>query len=120
MTNSEDKKSLKFTPNKEYILFGLSVFVILFVIFKFSLLFYYIQQSEKTFNTNSECNTYKTIYVSELKNGNENNISILIKEAKNENCLTVSDKKEKNKNQIEKKEKNEKVYNSVDVHEANN
>jgi len=40
MTNSEDKKSLKFTPNKEYILFGLSVFVILFVIFKFSLLFY--------------------------------------------------------------------------------
>lgn len=123
MKNSENKNIFKFKPNKEYLLFGMSVFIILFVIFKFSLFYYYNYQANQQFIQKTECNTYKTIYISELKNGNSEKISIIIKEAKNENCInTTSDEKSKNKNNKintnVQKDDSEKVYNSVDVHEA--
>lgn len=110
------------TPDKENSIFFLSLLLSLIILIKIFFLIIYYFKAESIFHNTPVCETYKSLYASELNKGDSANIQPILEQAGNEKCVkpievknTTNTDKQKNNKKTDIKE--DKAYNSLTIHE---
>lgn len=115
------KEPRKIKIDKEKAIFAVCLLVIFIILFKVFYIVVYYLKAQEVFHNKPVCETYKSLYASELHKGEVADIQPILHQAKNEECVKAVDTKDKKEEKVKSKEtvKEDRAYDALTIHEVN-
>lgn len=116
------KKPRKIKIDHEKVVFVICVFVTIIILVKIFYIVLYHFKAQEVFHNKPVCETYKSLYASELNKGEISNTKPILQQAETVDCVKIVDsKKKKEEKPVEPKKevKEERAYDALTIHEVN-